>query len=780
MTATRRLDELAAELIIEIARSLWLGDMSQLAQANRRLYQIIDPFLYQTDAQPYCQYALFWAARHNLPTVAERALRAGTPAVSRYSEPASLRPFGQIMFDMDGVKSDSSPEPFSHCRTPLEIAASKGHAKVVAALLRHPRPIDYLDSRNAIEQAAANGHVETMNLILQYAKHAHKRVAQAAEFAFCAAAKADQRAVLEGLLEIREGPGYVDTSAQYYHMAMMEAAGAGHDEVWDLLSSIQPLAELDANPTTQFAQLARCFSTPITGKGSRGIVELVSRFVSLGFDLTHEPIFSSLAEQACTRDNVALLEVLLTCSHNEQRDREMIFRQHYRSPQVSKMLLARGISRDICEEVFQLSVLSQYIGGAWMTFSARHNATERMTDDAGHMLHVACHGASPEIVQLLLSAGSTQERRNKAEWQRQWQRQEQRPLQALMYDGKENERLSIATMLLEAGADPNGKCADVGRKRDDSPLYKACLRGLPMVAQLLLEYGADPKYSGDGRSSVLHAACLKCPDVALIQDLLERGADPTARTFGGATPLHEVCLARRATTRGSPMARYQIAKLLIAYGADPNAENVTGATPLHYASCTTATDPEDAKVALALLEHGADIEKRSKTGYGPPLYLACSTGNLCVASVLLAQGAHLSPQTLSGFSGEHCSWIYGRFGDRYMHELIKLLLAHGADKGMLQQTILVPLSRKPWAFYSLRLLLMRGVVPDNETTIVLSNDCDGLRTEALAKALGMISVEPVGSVDFDPASSVALSWPDKKMQSAHWMEAEEEEDVMYY
>lgn len=780
MTATRRLDELAAELIIEIARNLWLGDMSQLAQANRRLYQIIDAFLYQTDAQPYCQYALFWAARHNLPTVAERALRAGTHAVSRYSEPAALRPFGQIMFDMDGVKSDSSPELFSRYRAPLDIAASKGHIKVVAALLRHPQPIEHLDVQTAIAQAAANGHVETMSLILRYAKHARERVAQAVEIAFCAAAKADQRAVLERLFDIREGPASVDTFAQYYRIAMMGAAGAGHDEVWDLLSSIQPLAELDADPATQYAQLARCFGMSVTGKGSRGIIELFNRFISLGFDLTREPILSSLVDQACARDNVALLEVLLTYSRNEQRDREVIFRHHYRSPQVSKMLLARGISRDTCEEVFQLSVLSQCIGGAWMTFSAMHNATGRMTDDAGHMLHVACHEASPEIVQLLLSVGSPQERRDKAEWQEQGQRNGQRPLQALMYDGKENERFSIATMLLEAGADPNNKCADVGRKRDDSPLYRACLWGLPMVAQLLLEYGADPKYWGDGRSSVLHTACLKCPDVALIQDLLERGADPTARTFGGATPLHEVCLARRASTRGSPMARYQIAKLLIAYGADPNAENVTGATPLHYASFTTATDPEDAKVALALLEHGADIEKRSKNGYGPPLYLACSTGNLCVASVLLAHGAHLSPQTLSGFSGEHCSWIYDRFGDRYMHESIKLLLAYGADKGMLQQAILVPLSRKLWTFYSLRLLLMRGVVPDHETTIVMSKNCDGLRTEALAKALGMISIEPVGSFDFNPASSVALSWPDEKMQSACWMEAEEEEDVLYY
>ncbi|OAA79280.1 Ankyrin repeat-containing domain protein [Akanthomyces lecanii RCEF 1005] len=775
MTATRRLDELAAELIIEIARNLWLGDMSQLAQANRRLYQIIDPLLYQLDAQPYYQYALFWAARHDLPTVAERALRAGTLALSRYGEPSCLRPFGQVLLNVGLIEALTPPDLDTPIRTPLDIAAGEGHTKVVGVLLRHLQSMEYANIKTAaIRRTALHGQVETMDMILRHAGYAPECAAQVVEMAFCEAAKAGQRAVLERLLETKDGPAAVDTSAQYYRTAMMEAAGAGHDEAWDLLSSIHPIVELDANPVTQHEQLLHPLRMQVTGKGCRGILELVEKFISLGLDLTRETAISSLLYEACLRDNAPLSEMLLTYSANEQRDREVLFRRFHMFPQVSKMLLARGIPRSIYEEVFQDAVSGEHINEAWMAVSAMHSATQCIVGNAGDMLHVACHGASLELVQLLLSVGSSQERRDRAEWQRH----NRRPLQVLMDNGREDERFKIAALLLEAGADPNQR-GDIEPK-GDSPLSSACAKGLPRVAQLLLEHGADPTYLGKGRKSILHTACLECLDVALIQDLLNRGADPMARTFGGATPLHELCLASRARVSGNPTVRYQIVKLLIAHGADPNAENATGATPLHHASFKTAIDPEDAKVVLALLEHGADIEKRSKRGYGPPLSLAFSSANPYVVSLLLAQGAHLSQHSLSGYCGQFYELIRDESSDAWLHEMIKTLLAHGADKDILHGGILLPLSQQSRTINSLRLLLMRGVTPEKGVIIVLRKRDDRLRTEALARALGMVSVEPGGSFNFDTERSVALSWPDEKKEKPHWMEEEEEEDVMYY
>ncbi|KAM3468466.1 hypothetical protein MY5147_007915 [Beauveria neobassiana] len=72
--------------------------MSHLARVNRWLYQVLDPILYMMDAKPYNQYALFWAAEHNLLTVAERALRAGTPVQPHNDVPSPLRGYEVLEF----------------------------------------------------------------------------------------------------------------------------------------------------------------------------------------------------------------------------------------------------------------------------------------------------------------------------------------------------------------------------------------------------------------------------------------------------------------------------------------------------------------------------------------------------------------------------------------------------------------------------------------------------------------------------------------------------------
>ena len=98
---------------------------------------------------------------------------------------------------------------------------------------------------------------------------------------------------------------------------------------------------------------------------------------------------------------------------------------------------------------------------------------------------------------------------------------------------------SIVELLLEAGADPNGREPTTGR----TALHEAVRPGVGPV-RLLLAGGADPNARSDDGSTPLHE-CAVYSAVEVAHELLTAGADPSVADGLGQTPGD---LARREAT----------------------------------------------------------------------------------------------------------------------------------------------------------------------------------------------------------------------------------------
>ncbi|OAA52734.1 Ankyrin repeat-containing domain protein [Beauveria brongniartii RCEF 3172] len=365
--ASPRLDKLPAELLFEIARYLWLGDMSHLARVNRWLYQVLDPILYLTDAKPYNQYALFWAAEHNLLTVAERALRAGTPVQPHNVAPSPLRPFGRLFTEQE-LRAATD---FSGPSTPLCIAAAAGHCATAALLLRDPRLMSSVSVKMAISSAAENDQAEMVDMLLRHLEHVDKEsVPEMISGAFCIAFELQNIAVIQLLIDVGLRLVLIPSDECSYYQ--MNSAGTGHDELWDLFSSNRPL-ELVSDHHIERQHLRSNPQAIFIGKGSRGIVELVETFNSLGFDWKCKGELARMLRTALRRDNVPLVELLLSYSSDEQNELETLisfadFGVHP-GPEACKWLLARGCGRDVWDQAFATALREQNIKEARLLLS---------------------------------------------------------------------------------------------------------------------------------------------------------------------------------------------------------------------------------------------------------------------------------------------------------------------------------------------------------------------------------------------------------------------------
>ncbi|OAA70617.1 hypothetical protein ISF_02591 [Cordyceps fumosorosea ARSEF 2679] len=133
-------------------------------------------------------------------------------------------------------------------------------------------------------------------------------------------------AVLELLLETKTRPTVVSVSHPrwYYNRVLRLAAGGGHDEVWNVLSAVRPLAEIYEDLDVQEQQIYDDLRVKVTGQGSKGIVELVEKFASLKDDRWKEAKLEGILGYALRRRNIALIELLLSYSSDEQRLRKRI------------------------------------------------------------------------------------------------------------------------------------------------------------------------------------------------------------------------------------------------------------------------------------------------------------------------------------------------------------------------------------------------------------------------------------------------------------------------
>lgn len=141
--------------------------------------------------------------------------------------------------------------------------------------------------------------------------------------------------------------------------------------------------------------------------------------------------------------------------------------------------------------------------------------------------------------------------------------EEQTPLHMAVQIGD----MQIASMLLEAGADPNSI-----DRWGESAMFGAARLGLTEIAELLLEWGGDVEHRSKNGMTPLHAAVL-ADQSDMITWLLEHDANLYSTDYQGWNALHF------AAWSGSP----SITRMIMDLGIEPEWKTDQGETPLDLA-----------------------------------------------------------------------------------------------------------------------------------------------------------------------------------------------------
>jgi ankyrin repeat protein len=159
-------------------------------------------------------------------------------------------------------------------------------------------------------------------------------------------------------------------------------------------------------------------------------------------------------------------------------------------------------------------------------------------------------------------------------------------------------------------------------------LVSACLEGHDMIAQILLDYGAN----AEEKQIALIKACGN-GHLSTVKLLLDHGANIYDAPKIGWCPLHWACL------RG----HYEIVKTLIERGANPNGISKDSLwSPLHM-----VCHKGDLKCAKELLSNGADFDGKC-SGDKTPLHVACYMGQWKCVEELLHCGADTDAKDSGG------------------------------------------------------------------------------------------------------------------------------------
>jgi ankyrin repeat protein len=133
------------------------------------------------------------------------------------------------------------------------------------------------------------------------------------------------------------------------------------------------------------------------------------------------------------------------------------------------------------------------------------------------MLQFAIETRSPDGLRALLEAGALRDRLGRAG-------------RAPLHDAARLTDPRYATILLEAGADPDVRVAVTGT----TPLREACLAAASETFEALIDGGAEVNAADAHGDRALHV-CARADTGALVLRLLDLGADPAARNTGGTT-----------------------------------------------------------------------------------------------------------------------------------------------------------------------------------------------------------------------------------------------------
>lgn len=257
-----------------------------------------------------------------------------------------------------------------------------------------------------------------------------------------------------------------------------------------------------------------------------------------------------------------------------------------------------------------------------------------------------------------------------------------------------NGHLLVAELLIQYGADVNTR----DRNRE-TPLHLASGHGKLDMVRLLLTSGSSVD-SQDEDSTPLHRAA-QSGHLDIVILLLRSGAgvnvhnsnDKTAKDLALDHGRLDVarcltewiedvdgqnCINLASLDTASQDSLPSVARSSLGHGSEPNIPDERS-TSLHDAS-----DAGHIEIVRSLLEGGADVNERD-IGHLTPLAHASRRGHLEVVKLLINYSSDVNSQDWIGWTALHIA-------SRYRHvDVVHLLLDHGADVNAKRQDNSTPL-----------------------------------------------------------------------------------------
>jgi len=231
------------------------------------------------------------------------------------------------------------------------------------------------------------------------------------------------------------------------------------------------------------------------------------------------------------------------------------------------------------------------------------------------------------------------------------------PLSAAMMH---NRTPAVISLLLKAGADPNGDPANGNIAPRALSLAvsgpdSAVDTNTPAIVSLLLAAGADPD-----RQAPLCEAIGNNAVVDVVKMLLDAGAGLETKDAWGRTPLMMAAWHNK---------HLDVMEYLLGKGANVNAIDQNGATVLVWGSARA----DGVKFLELLLAHGADINARGKGGNTVLMSAARRNPDPEVVNMLIRHGSLVNSRDDDGMT----ALIYAASKNNY--QVCAALVAQGAD-----------------------------------------------------------------------------------------------------
>ncbi|KAJ4132374.1 hypothetical protein NW754_015189 [Fusarium falciforme] len=274
--------------------------------------------------------------------------------------------------------------------------------------------------------------------------------------------------------------------------------------------------------------------------------------------------------------------------------------------------------------------------------------------------------------------------------------------------------------------------------RGETPLELAAFMGSMDMFIFLMERGASPPLSSEGRQDLMELACCK-GRAQIVEYLLGTGWDVNTqqedpnwvkvaglvtRFFHGAasealslasTDNHWSLYIRDKGARQTPLhhacffGHLSVAELLLSRGANVHAKTTTNWTALHMAAWTGRED-----CVKLLIEHGADLLGHTDEGWNP-MHCAASRGETSIVSLFLELGVPVGAVTAKIKTALHLAAYEGHVAT------MRVLIAAGAAVDAQSYLLETPLH-----------LAVRGAAPE-AVEILLAAGADELISNSEGK-----------------------------------------------